>query len=510
MERRFLSVVLLGGLLFNHVMAVDTLTIKQRRIGEYERESLLCQRVWRNVALRYDKLPFCLTEIRMDGWMEKRGEAAVVQEGNERKEFAMLVNSSFVLDGYSRLFGQASYRSGRRENVVWNENSDFEYLYPYVSGDSIGGFMEEEAYRFSGGYVYRFGKWTVGAELDYRAMVAYRDKDPRPRNVVSDLTASAAVSYLISEKYRLGISGKFHTYNQKSDIAFLADKGSTSVYQMLGMGLDYVRFAGSQTSTHYRGSGVGGSLDLLPVDVGNGFSASLCADCFHLTKELPSLNNIPINENRIADALLEMIWNRIRSVWKYGVSCTVWIQQRTGTENIFGDPTGNVYPQISSVDQFKQTLFHAVLNGIVGQPVTGARRWGWSVRPFVSYLQTEPEYKSVNRYVKLASAQGGVRVESAWKLSDWFLTAGLSGSYATNLKADYSLSGLSSGRSVAKTLLSNIRYLKDDCTSVALALRGDYFVDTHCALYFSAAWRHQQYKECGVANRMEVSIGCIF
>lgn len=510
MKRRFLSVVLLGGLLFNHVMAADTLTIKQRRIGEYERESLLCRRVWRNVALRYDKLPFSLTEIQVDGFMEKRKEAAVAQEGNRRKEIAGVVSSSFVLDEHSRLFGNASYRSGRRENVMWNENSDFEYLYPYVVGDSIGGFMEEETYRFSGGYVYRFGKWTAGAELDYRAMTAYRDKDPRPRNIVSDLTVSAAASYLVGKKYRLGISGNLHTYNQKSSIAFLADKGSISVYQMLGLGMDYVRFAGSQTSTRYRGSGVGGSLDLLPVDVENGLSVSLRADYFHLTKELSDLNNIPVNENRITDIALEVAWNRRRDAWKYGVAGTALVQQRTGTENIFGDPTGNVYLQVSSVDLFRSSLFHIVLNGMVGQPVTWTRRWGWTVEPFFSYSQTRPEYKSTSRYVKLASAQGGAHLKSVRKLSEWFLTTCLSGSYVTNRKADISLPGFSSERSVARTLLSNIRYLGDDCASMELALRGDYFVATRYALYFSAAWRHQQYKECGTANRMEISIGCIF
>lgn len=102
--------------------------------------------------------------------------------------------------------------------------------------------MKEEEYKFSGGYTYRFGKWAGGAELDYRAVIAYRDKDPRPRNIISDLKASLALSRNLGEKYILGLSVQARKYNQRSDIKYLADKGPTSVYQMLGLGMDYVRF----------------------------------------------------------------------------------------------------------------------------------------------------------------------------------------------------------------------------------------------------------------------------
>ena len=72
-------------------------------------------------------------------------------------------------------------------------------------------------------------------------------------------------------------------------------------------------------------------------------------DYFHLTKELVSINYAPINEVKNVDISLETAWTHRNREWKYGVNLLAALQQRTGVENIFGDPTANVYPKISSV-----------------------------------------------------------------------------------------------------------------------------------------------------------------
>ena len=86
--------------------------------------------------------------------------------------------------------------------------------------------------------------------------------------------------------YRLGVSTDFRLYQQKSEISFLADKGSTSVYHMLGLGMDYVRFAGNQTGTKHQGIGWGGSIGILPVDTEKGISATVSVDRMSMDKKL--------------------------------------------------------------------------------------------------------------------------------------------------------------------------------------------------------------------------------
>lgn len=512
MKRRFLIIVTIAlCLLPLEPAAADTLTIEHKLLREQSSIALLRNQVWQNCAIRYELRPFNLTSISVKGNYENRGDAALAQEGNEKKDFGAEVNSFTVLDEHSRLFGQASYRNGRREDVIWNENSDYSMIYPYVVGDSIGGFMKEEEYKFSGGYAYRFGKWTAGAEMDYRAVIAYRDKDPRPRNIISNLEVSLALSRNLGNTYNLGLSAQVRKYSQKSDITYLADKGSTSVYQMLGLGMEYVRFAGAQTSTRYTGTGIGGSIDLLPTgEDNNGFSASVRTEFMHLTKKLSSLNYVPINEIKNVDVSLETAWTRRNREWEYGVRLLAALQQRTGVENIFGDPSGGNYPQISSVEQFKNSTLKAELKGLIGQAIDGNRRWGWTLLPNAGYVQTKPEYKGNGRYVEIASVNGGLEAQTFWKVSKVLLSANLAGGYTANVKSEYSLPGLDSKKSVGSTLLSNIDYLSDDHASVALKLRGDYIVNDRYAVFLSANWLHQEYKECGGADRIEVSLGVTF
>ena len=151
MKQRFLIILTVIVLLPIKLAAADTLTVEQKLVSEYSRMTVFRNQVWQNAAFRFDQRPFTLTVISVKGLYDQRGNAALAQEGNGKKDFSAEVNSFLVLNQSSRLFGQASYRNGRRKNVVWNENSDYSMLYPYVVGDSIGGFMKEEEYKFSGG-----------------------------------------------------------------------------------------------------------------------------------------------------------------------------------------------------------------------------------------------------------------------------------------------------------------------------------------------------------------------
>lgn len=145
------------------------------------------------------------------------------QEGDKDTRIGVDVNSFVILSERDRVFGSAGYRSEKQENVLWNENIDWKLIAPYVTGDSIGGFLKGETYYFNGGYASESGSWTWGITGGYRASHNYRDKDPRPRNTASDLSFALGAGYRLGT-YRLGVSADFRLYQQKSEISFLADK----------------------------------------------------------------------------------------------------------------------------------------------------------------------------------------------------------------------------------------------------------------------------------------------
>ncbi len=166
------------------------------------------------------------------------------QEGDKDNRIGVDVNSFVILSERDRVFGSAGYRSEKQENVLWNENIDWKLIAPYVTGDSIGGFLKGETYYFNGGYASESGSWTWGITGGYRASHNYWDKDPRPRNTASDLSLCFG-SRISSGDISFGSFRRFPALSAEKWIPFLADKGSTSVYHMLG--LDWIMCVSPET-----------------------------------------------------------------------------------------------------------------------------------------------------------------------------------------------------------------------------------------------------------------------
>ena len=155
-----------------------------------------------------------------------------------------------------------SPRNGVKRNVVWNETSDYDWVYPYVLGDSVGGDLRCEEYYFAGGYAREYGRVTWGGTLDYRAAVEFRNIDPRPKNVVGELNASLGISLRTKTHYGIGMSAFATKYKQSNEIKFYSELGQSKVYHFTGMGMDYARFSGNNNSAYYKGKSFGGNIGI--------------------------------------------------------------------------------------------------------------------------------------------------------------------------------------------------------------------------------------------------------
>ena len=163
-----------------------------RTIAEYEAlPAKWIETVYTNPATRYYQHCTSLTRISLNGVYGTEGAADV--------------SSWIKLSDRTRLWGNARYTTGKETGVVWNETADFELLYPYVMADSIGGDLSLQEYAFTGGYSGRARKFTWGIEGSYRAALEYRNRDPRPKNIVSDLDFAGGGSVRL-DKYVVGIS----------------------------------------------------------------------------------------------------------------------------------------------------------------------------------------------------------------------------------------------------------------------------------------------------------------
>ena len=315
----------------------DTLSLSDKVIRTASFATGFRGEIWQNPALYYYYTPYIWTRLDVNGAYHDKGKASLKQEGDKDTRIGVDVNSFVILSERDRVFGSAGYRSEKQENVLWNENIDWKLIAPYVTGDSIGGFLKGETYYFNGGYASESGSWTWGITGGYRASHNYRDKDPRPRNTASDLSFALGAGYRLGT-YRLGVSADFRLYQQKSEISFLADKGSTSVYHMLGLGMDYVRFAGNQTGTKHQGIRWGGSIGILPVDTEKGISATVSIDRMSMDKKLSNANNLTLLELNTTDLKGNVTWMReLQQAEHLAVKLDAGYIVRKGMENIYGE-----------------------------------------------------------------------------------------------------------------------------------------------------------------------------
>ena len=151
--------------------------------------------VYSNPAAEVYRYHSSLTTIGLSGTYSQENEAVVMQQGRGNR-YAAFDADSYIRRDRNTLWGGAGYRVGRTMHTEWNENADFELLYPYVWADSVGGNLLSERYTFSGGFAREFGRIAWGIYADYRAEIEYRKRDPRPRNVVSDLNLATGATQM--------------------------------------------------------------------------------------------------------------------------------------------------------------------------------------------------------------------------------------------------------------------------------------------------------------------------
>lgn len=485
----------------------DTVLIEKKLLTQYSPKANFNTAVWLNPAVKFNMFDENLTTVSIGGDFANNDKAYIMQEGYSDREFIFKAESFYKITEADLVYGSASYSNRHINNVLWNENTDFLFVYPYVTGDGIGGYLHEEDYCFAGGYVRKVGLWAIGAELGYRASISYRDKDPRPRNIVSDLQAKFAFSRSINN-YKLGFSVKGRKYNQNSSITYLADKGETPVFHMLGLGMDYVRFRGTHTSVRYSGYEVGGSIDLLPKNT-NGFSLAIGGKFMHINKVLSSINYAPINEIDEFNISLDASYLEENKLFTYGVILEGDYIYRMGTENILGDPTANQFVVISQVTQFYSPTIIAEVTGFFGNNIH-TNKWVWNIKPYLNYFMLNPSYLASARYIKSSNLKAGVEMQSLWKMKKLSISVDLDFDYSANISSDYYLSDLEENTSVGETLLANIDYLCDSYFDVYIGSRIDYYINQKYSIYLSGGYKHYVYKQSGNIAMGGVSLGFAF
>lgn len=360
----------------------------------------------------------------------------------------------------STLWGAASYENGKQYDVKYNETADINIIYPYVAADTIGGDIKLERYSFSGGYADHSGNLSWGGELAYTAGLYYRNVDPRPRNITGLLDVKAAIGYRLFADYDLSAAFTLRRYTQSNDIDFKSEMGVDKIYHLTGLGNHYNRFAGLGLNAHYGGYRYGGVLSLFPRGR-RGFFLSADVSRFSFDKVLRDLNELPMASVSHAQLKGQVGWLHPSRNSDWAVVADIVTYRRHGTENIFGDPSSNIYPQIASLQMYADNAYTYSVSALYCRKWDGTRLW---IEPKAGYChrrqiyrypasQALKEYKSVSALLGFSSLYG-----------KWWMRFAARYAYTEHIS-----SGIDASVSVVRTITE----------SVALRLNGAYEYDKY-------------------------------
>lgn len=318
------------------------------------------------------------------------------------------------------LWGRAQYSNGKIRDIKWNETADAELLYPYLLADSVGGDMNNEVYRFEGGYSDHKGRLAWGGKMSYTALLQYRTVDPRPRNVSGTLDISAGIAGRVWRDYMVGGALYFRKYKQTNEVMFKSEMGVDKIYHLTGMGNHYTRWAGTGLSTYYDGYSYGVSADVYPQS-GTGPYMNAKMSRFTFTNIISDLNKLPMAHLWHNQLDLSAGWLSTAGKDNWGVGAEMTLYRRHGIENIFGDAASSVYPLIGSNAMYADNYITlSVCGGWVHKygnrgslGITLKPEWMHDTEAYI-----EPySYKVINHAGVSVKGEGIINITKKWMLA---------------------------------------------------------------------------------------------
>ena len=362
---------------------------------------------------------------------ERQNRALDPQLGSGNREW------SFAADTYlkyktSTLWGDASYHNGKQFDVKYNETSDPDLVYPYLTADTVGGDLNYEKYIFGGGYADHSGKWAWGAAIHYQAGLYYRAVDPRPRNVTGMLDVSVGGAYKVIADYYFGISVNYRKYKQTNEIEFKNQMGDEKIYHLTGLGTDYRRFAGLGDDSYYNGHRWGLTANIFPSS-GSGLTATANLSRFTFSKILTELNKLPLADCHHNELTAQIGWLQPGRSNDWAATVDARLYRRHGYENRFGDPSSNIYPQTGS-DWMYADNAQQLKATVLWQYHTPKGFLAW-IKPSFSYFHRCESYAKPNLHEKHDLTNGSVDALISIPCREWRFTASANGTVGNEVKA---------------------------------------------------------------------------
>lgn len=358
-------------------------------------------------------------------WSYAKDPAPLVrEEGKGLSEGQIHIATLVRLDSLSAVRGRVRYVNGVKRDVLWNSSSDYSTVYPYVMADTVGGDLRKEEYAFSAGYTARRGHFHWGVEGAYRALHEFRQADPRPRNIVSDLSIAASAGWRPVPGYVLDATLGYRRYSQRQTMSFLNARGkNTSILHLTGLGSHFSRFSGATDAymdTRYAGNGITLSAAWVPLQ-DKGWNAAVSYRLLDLVHYLPNQNEVPYTElyTRTVNLSLHYLSRGGEVGWKAGVFARY--QWRIGQESILDNGAAGYIKELARANMFNSGTLSAGVDGLLQW------RQRWNLEARAAYSRNEENYAYPVRLMANSGLRAGLDAAYRRQSGPWHWKTALGG-----------------------------------------------------------------------------------
>mgnify|MGYP000843724866 FL=1 len=442
---------------------IDTLVLKLKEQQSVQR---IYNTYFQNPATMTDwgKYRFSSVQTTYEG-SDKQAYAQQYPEGHTA--FSVKASSYFPYDSTRTLWGNASYINRTLKHIRWNESLDGELLYPYFTADAIGGDLHSEQYAFTGGFAKQWQRLHWGISLNYQAELASRDKDPRPKDITSQLQLQSGFMWKVMH-WKMGVYGTFVKYTQSNELRLFNELGGPTVYHLNGLGYYNHLLKGNKLRAFYEGYGYGGGMTISRTD-----DFFLTGDYHQLTieKYMTDDNGIVAVTltNRVLNTELTKLFRRAH--YHYGFKLGYYQQSKKGVEPIISGRNNNWMEVIAKNKNYTLKCEQYQLGVLFGFDNAVQYR----IMPYVSYETYREDYTLVRSFQHFDYMNVGMTISVVAPLGEKSIgVTGVQYRYRKVLHENYLLRNDRNEAELSAMLLHNARFLALDRQRFEVSLQYHY------------------------------------
>lgn len=336
----------------------------------------------------------------------------------------------------------------------------------------------------------------------------YRTRDPRPKNLTGDLRAKVGISYLLGGLHSIGAAVTARKYKQTNELKLYNEVSVPTIYHLTGLGNDYYRFRGVNTSTYYKGYGVGGMLTYSQKDQ-RGWFAQAEYEYTNIDKIISTLNELPMAtlESDRFHGTVGYLMNDGHQY--YGANLDGEIYRKFGTENIFGTAQDNIYPQIASAEFYTSAQSRIGMETFYQNVLSGKSSCGGKWK--LAYMGYSEKYQEPYRRLRYAAVATSLLLDGKVKVGKCLLMANVHGGYEWAIKKNNDDSFLSEDNSaMMQPIVHTNEYLAHDRWNVGADVEVPLLVARQFLPFIKLSWQYDHYLQTAHQNALVVSAGIRF